>query len=140
MRDILLLAFILSLPALAALGHDAYLAYNNTHLEISERFYLSDLGWLWVNYSPETYNWVIENTDAVIWNGFIDPVLGHSAFYVLSAPVAIYLGIIFIMKIFGLGFFEGHGLFKPSVKAVKKKGNFSFSGGGSAKKVKYRRK
>ncbi len=146
MRDIFLLAFILSLPALAVLGHDVYLAYTNIHLEAGERFYLSDLGWLWVNYSPDSYDWMIENTDATIWNGFIDPALKESALLIACGPLALYVSIVLIMKIFGLGSFEGQGLFKPlpkagKNKAQKKKGDFAFSSSNSAKKqTKYKRK
>lgn len=142
MRDLYLIAFILLIPALAVLGHDIYMAYNNTELEVTERFWLSDLGWLWVNYSPDTYNWAVDNTDAAIWNSIVDPLLQESALYVSSAPFAAFLVIIIFLKIFGIGPFEGQGLmtFIQTAGIKKKKGDFSFSGGGSKKKAKYKRK
>ncbi|MCB9990247.1 MAG: hypothetical protein H6867_02560 [Rhodospirillales bacterium] len=138
MRDIFLFAFILSIPALAALGHDVYMAYNNTHLDPGERFHLYDLGVLWIDYHPASYNWVIENTDAIIWNGFIDPVLQYSAVYVAAVPLALYLAITLFMKIFGLGGFEGRGLF--SGLTMQGKTTSYKSGQGEKKRVKYKRK
>ena len=142
MRDFFLLAFVLALPALAVLGHDIYLAYNNTELEITERFWLSDVGWLWVKYSPDTYNWAVENTDAVIWNGIIDPLLQQSALWVAGAPFALFLAVMLLLKIFGMGPYEGQGMLRLTALArVKKtKGDYTFSGGASKKKMKYKRK
>lgn len=141
MRDFALPAFVLALPALAALGHDIYMAYNNTQLAVTERFYLSDLGWLWVNYHPETYNWALENTDEVVWNGIVDPVLQGSAFYVLGAPFAAFVVILLFLKIFGLGPFEGQGLrFSLGGGSRRKKDGFAFGGGGAKGRTKYKRK
>lgn len=139
MRDFVILAFILALPAFAVLGHDIYMAYNNTALDVGERFYLSDLGWLWVKYEPNSYNFVIESTDPEIWNNFIDPILRESALYVALVPLAILLGVVFVLKLFGLGVFEGQGIFAPRIKQ-KKGGDFSFSGRGGKKQAKYKRK
>ncbi len=139
MRDLYILAFILALPALAVLGHDVYIAYNNTNLEVADRFYLSDLGWLWVNYSPDSYDWVVRSTDAVIWNSIVDPLLQKSALYVLGAPFAAFFIITVFMKIFGLGPFEGNGLSFSSL-SVRKKGKFSFDDNNDKKRSKYKRK
>ncbi len=139
MRDHYLLAFVLALPALGVLGHDVYLAYNNTLLPLEERFYLSDVGWLWKEYSPDTYQWALDNTDPVMWTAFIDPVLQGSAFYVFGAPFAIFVVVMLFMKIFGLGPFEGHGMHVPMGASSRKGKGFAFGGGGKGR-TKYKRK
>ena len=140
MRDHLVIIFILAMPALAVLGHDIYLAYNQTDIQSAERFFFSDLGWLWTEYSPETYNWVINNADAIVWNGFIDPLLDETAFFICIAPLSAFLFILIFMKIFGIGAYEGQGLFRSSGSKMKK-GDFSFDKGKQvASKAKYKRK
>lgn len=141
MRDHYLLAFLLALPALAALGHDIYMAYLNTSLPLEDRFYLSDLGWLWKEYGLESYTWALDNTDEVLWNNVIDPLLQGSAFYVLGAPFAAFLGIVLLQKIFGLGPFEGRGLGVMLQSAGRrKKDGFAFGQGGNKGRAKYKRK
>lgn len=141
MRDYFLVGFLLLLPALGALGHDLYLAYNNTVLEGIDRFWLSDAGWLWINYSPETYDWALATVDAAVWNGFVDPILQESAFFVALAPFCAFLAILFFMMIFGLGSFEGKGLFTPRFGGKKNKNSsFSFSARDKKKKTQYKRK
>jgi len=142
MRDFFLPGFILSTPALAVLGHDIYIAYNNTELEGTDRFYLSDIGWLWTEYAPSSYDWVLSAVDETTWNGFIDPLLQQSAIYLASAPLVIFTIILLIMKIFGLGSFEGEGLKVPGITKTKlnKKGDYSFSGDKSKSRAKYKRK
>lgn len=141
MRDLYLIAFILALPALAVLGHDVYLAYNNTQLDVTERFYLSDLGWLWVTYHPSSYHWAMDNVDPTLWHSVVDPLLQTSALYVLGAPFAAFVVIVTILKIFGIGPFEGNGLNMTMFNAkYKKKKDFSFGAGDKHKKTKYKRK
>ena len=140
MRDFVLLGFVISTPTLAVLGHDIYKAYNNTELTGTDRFYLSDLGWLWTEYHPKTYNWVMENTDAVIWNSTIDPLLEQSALYVALAPFLLFISILLFMKIFGLGPYEGEGLSIFKNTKLNKKGEFSFRRNETAKRTKYKRK
>ncbi len=137
MRDFYLLAFILALPALAVLGHDIYIAYNNTHLDVAERFFFSDLGWLWTEYSPATYDAAMESTDAEIWNNIIDPLLQKSAFYVAIAPFGAFLAIMLLLKIIGIGPFKESGLFR---KRVGKKKGFSHSADKDKGRTKYKRK
>ena len=143
MRNFILIGFILALPALSVLGHDVYRAYNNTALQGADRFAFSDVGWLWIHYSPDSYDWAHNTFDADMWNDIIDPVLQQHAFYVAAVPFALFLAIVFFMKLFGLGSFEGRGffqLFGRTGKSKMKKGDFSFSGAGAKKKAKYKRK
>ena len=143
MRDFYLPAFILALPALAALGHDIYLAYNNTELAVADRFYLSDLGWLWTTYHPDSYKWATENVDNVVWTAFVDPVLQMSAVYVLGAPFAVWALSMIVFKIFGLGPFENHGLLMQLGNigsGKKRKDGFAFGSSGMKNRPRYKRK
>ena len=139
MRDYYLLCFLVAIPALAVLGHDVYLAYSSEEMDFAEKFYLSDLGWLWVTYGPDTYNWAIANIDESLWKGFVDPLLQQSAFYVAAAPAVSVYFILVLMKLFGLGQFESGGGKLFSGKGSKS--DFSFREDAPAKKsTRYKRK
>ena len=59
MRGVHLFMFVVALPALAALGHDAYLFYMNQ----DKGFELAALGFIWTKYEPESYRWTVEVTE-----------------------------------------------------------------------------
>ncbi|PJB70281.1 MAG: hypothetical protein CO093_08420 [Alphaproteobacteria bacterium CG_4_9_14_3_um_filter_47_13] len=144
MPNFLLICFILSLPAFSVLGYDIYMAYNNTELQGTDRFWLTDLGWLWINYMPSSYDWAVDNLDPLVWNGFVDPLLQQSAFYVALVFPAVFIIIYGLMKLLGLGSFKGQGFSLPQFgrkpKVTKKKGDFGFSGAKDKKHTKYKRK
>lgn len=139
MRGFAILGFLLALPAFAAIGHDIYLAYNNTNMEGVDRFYFSALGWILTEYSPETYDFLYDGSDEETWNNFIDPLLKQKAVVVGAAPFAIFALIVGSMRILGLGPYEGQGL-KITGSKKRKKGKYSFSSEEAHKKVKYKRK
>lgn len=68
MNAIKLLCFFLALPALACLAHDGYLYYLNTESGKNLPFQFSDLGWLWVAYSPESFAAAREWIDPGVWS------------------------------------------------------------------------
>lgn len=139
MRNYSLLLFILALPALAALGHDIWLAYNNTAYDIAERFYLSDLGWVWKEYSPESMEWAKFAFEPTTWQTYIDPVLEQKTVLIGAVPLIIALITIIVFKIFGYGAFEGQGLFTPRIRKSKNT-DFSFEGEQKKARTKYKRK
>ena len=141
MRDHALLLFILALPALAVLGHDGYMAYNNTEYELAERFYLSDLGWLWTKYSPDSFEWAKFAFEETTWTQFVDPILEQKAFYIASIAVGIALLTLLVMRIFGVGAYQGQGLSTMFAGRKKSGDSFSFRDGSEPKKrAKYKRK
>lgn len=56
MRGITFILFLLLLPVMGALGHDAYLSYKDQ--DFSKPMMFSDFGYLWSNYEPETFRWM----------------------------------------------------------------------------------
>lgn len=98
------LIFLVSLPALAAIGHDIWLYYNDP----SRPFEFAALGFIWTKYHPESYRAVMEGTSPETW-GTIN--------YLLTFP-ALYLGLVF-----ALFFYAVIGLcvlFKPSGEKKEK--------------------
>ncbi len=59
MRGVIVFCILIALPALAAFGHDAYLAYDTHHPKTLEEFWdvfsLSDFGWLIHNYERDKF-------------------------------------------------------------------------------------
>ena len=123
MKDHGLLLFILALPALAVLGHDSYLAYTNTQYELAERFYLSDLGWLWKTYHIESMEWARFAFEPEIWSQFIDPILEQKALLIMGFPC------------------QGLKMMLARTGKKKKSKDFSFTDvTGPKKRAKYKRK
>ncbi len=136
------LYLLLCLPALTALGFDIWLAYGKT-MDFSKPLELSSVGWLWVKYAGENYNTMRQSIDPQTWESFIKPILSQKLVTVALLPVYIALPILLVMKVFGLGGYEGQGLFKA--RSFKKSGGKGFTyqadlGDGPKKKMKYNRK
>ena len=110
MRKTLLLVLVYFIPAIFVLLHDLYIAYVNTLVNETTRFHFSDLGWMWVNYAPASYDWVLEHTDDMIWNHIIDPVLGTETFYLSIIPGTLYGLTAITVRVLGLGRHAGKGL------------------------------
>lgn len=136
------LFFVLCLPALAALGFDVWLAYGQT-MDFSKPLELSSVGWLWVKYAGDNYNNFRQTIEPETWTSFVKPVLSQKLVTVALLPVFIAIPIVLLMKVCGLGAYEGKGLFKTrSFKGKPGKG-FTYQadlGDGPKKKMKYNRK
>ena len=103
------LFFVLSIPALGALGFDLWLAYGET-MDFSKPLQLSSVGWLWVKYAEANYNMMRDSIDPATWASFIKPILSQKLVTVALLPVYIGVPIVLVMKLFGLGRYEGEGL------------------------------
>lgn len=103
MRGVTVLCILLALPALAALGHDAWLYYHLTYEEGKELgFQISDLGYLWVNYARETHDWAMQQVDPVMWEAFIRPVLMMPAIVALGIPAVAVYALLAVCWLFGI--------------------------------------
>ncbi len=105
------LFFFLSLPALAALGFDLYLAYGET-FDFSKPLELSSVGWLWLTYSEETFRTFKQSVDPGLWETFIKPVMSLKTVVAALFPIYIALPIVLLRKTFGWGPYQGNGWIK----------------------------
>lgn len=116
MRFIFLICFLLALPPLAAGGHDAYMAYVESqegNVDLSEPFRFSDLGWLWVTYAPQNYDWMRGSMNPDMWKSMIEPALTQPAIVVTAIPaLALYI-LLGVLRIIGLPPFTGRGIMGP---------------------------
>lgn len=137
------LFFILLLPAMGALGFDLWLAYGET-MDFSKPLELSSVGWLWVKYAEENYNMMRQSIDPESWSAFISPVLNQKLVTIAVLPALIAVPILVIMKLFGLGGYEGAGLLNGvgRAKSGSKKGFASTAdlGDKPKKQMKYNRR
>lgn len=135
---------LLLIPAIIALGHDAWLFYNE-HLNpgafsidlLKNEFKFSALGYIWTAYDETSYRMTVESMAAEDW-AKIDKFLTYKAFYVGLAFAGIFIALFSILAMFGIGPFvneEGSGS-----KRSKKSEPESFRGGGKSKKLNYKRK
>lgn len=134
------LFFFLSLPALAALGFDLYLAYGET-LDFSKPLELSSVGWLWLTYSEDTFRTFKESIDPTLWGIFVKPVLAQKTVVAALFPIYIALPIVVLRKAFGWGPYQGNGW----IKLGKSRGPKGFSykadlGDTPRKQAKYNRR
>lgn len=99
MRNSVLLGFFLFLLPVAALGHDGWIAYNRPELgDIIHAFRLTDVGWVWLYYSKDSYGWAHENLSAGFWSGFLDPLLSQKTVLIASLPLALLLIVTGVTK------------------------------------------
>jgi len=108
--------FILLLPFFAAIGHDFYANYladnqKKTKLEAFEidpaSYQISDLGYLFVTYTPDLFDAAREQVGEETWKKYADPVLRQYTFVIALVPAAIFYAYLFIARLFGLYPFGG---------------------------------
>ncbi len=102
--------FILLLPFFAALGHDVYYSYfsdeqklkqiERMNIDITD-FKISDAGWVWQTYSPQTMEQARQSIEPAIWEQKIDPLLQYPTMVMAGVPFM--LGAIFCVFAMILG-------------------------------------
>ncbi len=137
-----LFLFILFLPFLAALGHDIHLAYfsddekiqqlENLNIDTSS-FRISDLGWVWTNRSPDSYEWARQNFSIDTWQNILDPILQLPTMIVALIPFVVGTLILMLMFVMGIGPYKG-------MSGGSAKGEYSVFKGEKANKLKYSKK
>jgi hypothetical protein len=137
MRFLILLFFILCLLPVGALAHDLYLAYQDaqqSNVQFGDKpLRFSDIGWLWIQYSPDTYDWARRGVNPETWRRLIDPVLGQTALIATLVPPALIGALIVVLKLLkntALGHRMGNA----------GKGGISLHGDKSKGRVSYKRK
>ncbi len=137
--------FILLLPFLAVLGHDVYYNYFSDDDKIkkverlqidTEAFEISDLGWIWNNYSPNTMEMSRDNIDPAIWKEKIDPTLQYPAIMIAIIPFGIGLIFCLIARVLGVWPFAD----KMSSFSRKGKDGDAVYNHAKSKAIKYSRK
>jgi hypothetical protein len=99
MRGIHFFMFLVALPAIAALGHDAYLYYINQ----PKPFDMAALGFIWTNYEPDSYKWVVEQTQPLGYWPYINWILAQKAVFVGVAFAGFFYILIGILRLLGVG-------------------------------------
>ncbi len=87
MRNFGIWIFVLLLPILAALGHDAYATYKDEDFDKAMMF--SDVGYLWTTYDPGTYQWAQQNIDQSLWDSMLTPLLEQTTVLIAAVPLAV---------------------------------------------------
>lgn len=142
--------FLLALPAVAAIGFDAYMAYvdieagNSTQFspEAPAPFKLTQIGWILQTYSPGSFSWLKETTSPEVWKNIITPILKSYA-VILTCGIAggTYITLFICSRLGIWPFNESPGLFSKGSK--EKEDSFAFESDLSNKKkgpMKYKRK
>lgn len=101
--------FLLLIPFFMAIGHDIWANYYSTQeqktrleaLEIDPEAYQgSDLGYLFITYTPEFYENARTTVGEDTWVKWIDPVLRLYTFAVALIPFVMFALWLFISRIF----------------------------------------
>lgn len=120
--------FLLLIPILAALGHDAWYYYEHQDEDPS----ISALGWLWKTYLPESHDSMFEMIGEEKWNQYVFPVLALPS--VLAAVILDALIVLLVLIVRSLASL-GSGKFTP-----KKQKNALGRDRGGQKKFEYKRR
>lgn len=100
MRGVYLFCFVVILPALAALGHDIWYAFTPERASLTQPFYFTDLGWLWLRYAPDSFGWLTRAVDADIWEKYFKPVMAAKSAAVLAIPAFAAYAVLFVLRVF----------------------------------------
>lgn len=140
MRNFGILLFIALLPALAALGHDLYRAFDMNAMAFKDtglRF--TALGKFWVDYSRDSYVWAKDSVDRDTWKNIIDPLLHKPAALLMLVLPAIAAAFQILALLFGKEGWVRNRIARRS--RPRKKGDFTFNHIHEGKsKMKYKRK
>lgn len=140
------LLVILLIPFLAGLGHDIYFNYFSDDERIREikalridpeKFLVSDLGWVWNEYSPNTMEATRNMMEPETWVSKLDPVLQLPTMVVGLIPwaiAAIYLSLAWLLGIWPCA---GRSI---SFGRRRKKDDFAVYKHAKTKSVKYKKK
>jgi hypothetical protein len=138
------LAFLFTVGFCGALGHDIWHASNEKNgIDLNKPFQFSALGWVWTHYDPDSYKWAHDNIDPDLWQGIIGPVLEQKSVIVFGLPALCIIGLLLLLKTFGLYPFEGEAWLSMRRGLGKSKtggGSFSFGEEKKAKKVRNTRR
>lgn len=115
MRASHLLLFIVTLPFLAALGHDIYLfIINGGSVDVLQesiqttmdnsgepgvKSLFATAGFIWTHYHPESYKWVFENIDEQSW-AVINLILAQKAVVVGAVFAGFFYVLFFLASLF----------------------------------------
>ena len=134
---ILTVVFLFSLPFLAAVGHDLYLAYGNEDImAIEEPPKFTDITWMLVTYMPDTYDWIQQSTSEHTRDVLVVPLLRLKTIVAGAIPLATLIIFLCVTKLLGLWPYTDRKLI-----GRKDKSDFTFKGlTKEGKKVRYKRK
>lgn len=99
MRGAGLFLFIVTIPALVALGHDAYLYYINQ----PKPFDFAALGFIWTQYDPESYKMAVEQVEPMGYWPWLNWLLAQKAVFVGAAFAAFFYMLVGILHLLGVG-------------------------------------
>lgn len=146
MRGVHLFMIILLIPAILALGHDIYLFTQNSSINEATqalqdqdegiRSFFADTGFLWTEYSPNTYKATVESLDPEQW-AKVNKILAHKAVLVALAFAGIFYALLLLLKILGVWPFRRG---ESSGGGRKSKGKDDILSRGKSEKFKYKRK
>ena len=99
MRAFLTFLFLISIPLLVALGHDAYFYLDNQYRgDGTQDFMLSDVGFLWDRYAPEGLKVTRESFDPAEWDLFYKYVLTQYAVVIAGFFAFFFYILTFLLK------------------------------------------
>ncbi len=129
--------FILALPVAAAVAHDVYFTYirmEQDNITFPEALQWSDLGWLWVEYAPGSYDWVHKTINPAFWDTVLLPLLEQTAAFVSALPFAIVT--LYLLLAYWLGLWP----FTLSARKAKKSSYAFDRVDGPKGRIKYKRR
>ena len=145
MRGVHLFMLIVLIPALLALGHDIYLFTENSNMDALQttlnenpeqvKTFFADLGFVWTEYSPETYKQAVDVMDPKDW-AIINKILSYKAVFVGLVFAGFFYVLLFLLKILKAGPFRDQSVSSSS----SRNGRIDKLMGRKHKKLEYKRK
>lgn len=140
------LLVILLIPFLFGFGHDVYLNYFSDDAKIRDvkalridpsKFLVSDMGWVWNKYSPNTMEAARDMMEPATWQSKLDPILQLPTMVVGLIPWAITFAYLFLSWLLGIWPCSGRILTFSSGK--RKKDDFAVYKHAKSNSMKFKR-
>lgn len=112
------LLLIFAIPLIIAVSHDVYINYFSDSQKIAEikrlqvdpnEFMMSDLGWVWREYSADTMQMARDMTEEASWQANIDPILQKPTMLVALIPLGAAIVALLFTFIIGIWPFQRFG-------------------------------
>ncbi len=138
---------ILLIPFLMGLGHDIYFNYFSDDEKIKDlkslqinpkEFLISDAGWVWNNYSPNTLEAARMSFETSTWRTIIDPVLQLPTMIVGLLPWL--AGVTYLLIAYILGIWPCSGRVINFMPRRKRKDDFVVYKHAQSNATKFKRK
>lgn len=119
---------IITIPLILAVSHDIYFNYFSSSEKMNQvssmnvdpdKFEMSELGWVWLEYSKDSHNMLKDSVSDETWAKYIRPLMNMKTIIVAAAPIPVVFFLLLSAWVIGIWpFAHVHKAKKPKLDTV----------------------